>query len=288
MEFWDDDKTAASAASVPGAVSRGLTSTPGVQSVTVVRRNPAYWNGDGASPTVLPGVVSCADLARAPALGRCERGAVVAAVRPDFTNRRTSQASGNVWPAAEVSADRLRRLPVLSIVARTDGSTSAIERARTVLELAYPASPHPPATAGDVESDLTQTLTGWQQLARVVILTSLPIAGCSLAVSVAGSLSERSRPFSVLRLSGVPLQVLRRVVAFESAVPLLVVAVVAIGIGFLAAQLFLRAQMDYTLRPPGIDYYLIVAGGLAASLGIIASTLPFLERITKPETVRNE
>jgi hypothetical protein len=89
-------------------------------------------------------------------------------------------------------------------------------------------------------------------------------------------------------LSGVPLRVLRRVVALESAVPLLVVAAVAIAIGFLAAQLFLRAQMDYTLRPPGVDYYLIVLGGLAASLGIIASTLPLLERITRPETVRNE
>jgi hypothetical protein len=46
--------------------------------------------------------------------------------------------------------------------------------------------------------------------------------------------------------------------------------------------------MDYTLRPPGVDYYLIVIGGLAASLGIIASTLPLLDRITRPESVRNE
>jgi predicted lysophospholipase L1 biosynthesis ABC-type transport system permease subunit len=135
---------------------------------------------------------------------------------------------------------------------------------------------------------MTQTLLQWQQLANVIILTSLPIAGCSLAVSVAGGLSDRKRPFSLLRLSGAPLGVLRRVVALESAVPLLVVAAVAIGIGLLAAQLFLRAQMDYTLRPPGVDYYLIVIGGLAASLGIIASTFPLLERITGPETARNE
>jgi predicted lysophospholipase L1 biosynthesis ABC-type transport system permease subunit len=131
-------------------------------------------------------------------------------------------------------------------------------------------------------------MVGWQQLANVVILASLPIAGCSLAASVAGGLSERKRPFSLLRLSGAPLRVLRRVVALESAVPLLVAAVVAIGTGFLAAQLFLRAQMDYTLRPPGAGYYLIVVAGLAVSLGIIAATLPLLERITGPETARNE
>jgi hypothetical protein len=288
MEFWDDASGLTSATSVPGAVKRGLTSTPGVQSVTVVRRNPAYWSGDSASPAVLPGVVSCATLAGTPALGQCATGAAVAAVWPDFMGHGTSQTPPAVWPTAGVSAGELERLPVLSIIVRTDGSTATIERARTVLELAYPGSPQPPATTGDFESDLTRTLTAWRQLANVVILTSLPIAGLSLAVSVAGGLSERRRPFSVLRLSGVPLRVLRRVVTLESAVPLLVVAAVAIGIGFLAAQLFLRAQMDYTLRPPGVDYYLIVIGGLAVSLGIIASTLPLLERITRPETVRNE
>jgi hypothetical protein len=64
--------------------------------------------------------------------------------------------------------------------------------------------------------------------------------------------------------------------------------VVAIGIGLLAAQLFLRAQMHYTLRPPGIGYYAVVIAGLAISLGIIAATLPLLERITGPETARND
>ena len=77
-------------------------------------------------------------------------------------------------------------------------------------------------------------------------------------------------------------------VALESAVPLLVIAVVAIGAGFLAAALFLRSQLDYTLLAPGVDYYAIVGGGLVASLAIIASTLPLLGRITGPETARND
>ena len=49
----------------------------------------------------------------------------------------------------------------------------------------------------------------------MVILVSLPIAGCSLAVSVAAGLTDRKRPFSLLRLTGAPLGVLRRVVALE-------------------------------------------------------------------------
>ncbi|GII26221.1 FtsX-like permease family protein [Planosporangium mesophilum] len=270
------------AASVPEALSASLRSTPGVRSVTVVRDNPA---GGKESP---PGLVSCADLAQAPAYGRCPAGAAVAAVWSDLIGYRQPHGPSMIWPAATVSLEQFERLPVSSVVVGTDGSTAAMERARTVLEAAYPESRMPPVTESDFESDFRNTLAGWQQLADVVIFASLPIAGCSLAASVAGGLSERKRPFSLLRLTGTPLGVLRRVVALESAVPLLVVAVVAAGTGFLAAQLFLRSQMEYTLRPPGAGYSLTVLAGLAVSLGIIAATFPLLRRITGPQTARNE
>jgi hypothetical protein len=122
----------------------------------------------------------------------------------------------------------------------------------------------------------------------VVIVASLVIAGCSLAVSVAAALTDRKRPFSLLRLAGAPLGVLRRVVALESAVPLVAVAVASAGTGFLASALFLRSELGESLRPPGGGYYLIVLGGLVASLMVIACTLPLLERITGPESARNE
>ena len=69
----------------------------------------------------------------------------------------------------------------------------------------------------------------------MVILVSLPIAGCTLAAAIAAGLADRKRPFSLLRLPGARLATLRRVVALESAVPLLAVAAVAIGTGFGAA-----------------------------------------------------
>jgi predicted lysophospholipase L1 biosynthesis ABC-type transport system permease subunit len=188
---------------------------------------------------------------------------------------------------ATVSPDRLASLPMISIEVVTDGSSAAIERARTLVEAAFPSG-RLPATGAEFQAQQTKQLIQWQQLANVVILTSLPIAGCSLAVSVAGGLSERKRPFSMLRLTGARLEMLRRVIALESAVPLLVVALLATGMGFLTAQLFLRAQLGYDVRSPGVAYYVLVIGGLIASLGIIASTLPLLRRITGPETARNE
>jgi hypothetical protein len=121
-----------------------------------------------------------------------------------------------------------------------------------------------------------------------VTVGALCIAGCSLAVSVLAGLTDRRRPFSLLRLAGVPLRSLRRSLALETAVPLLSVAGVAAGMGFVAAALFLRSQMDYGLSPPGPGYYVTVLVGLAASLLVVATTMPLLGRLTGPETARNE
>jgi predicted lysophospholipase L1 biosynthesis ABC-type transport system permease subunit len=139
-----------------------------------------------------------------------------------------------------------------------------------------------------MQAENLKLIDSYRQLANVVILTSLPIAGCALAVSVAGGLIERKRPFALLRLTGAPLAMLRRVVGLEAAAPLLITAAVSMAAGLLAAQLFLRAQLHEALVAPGLQFYLVVAAGLLASLAIIGSTLPLLNRSTGPEIARND
>jgi hypothetical protein len=107
-------------------------------------------------------------------------------------------------------------------------------------------------------------------------------------VGVAAGVNDRRRPFSLLRLAGVPVALLRRVVALEAVVPLLVSAVVAVAVGQVTALLSVRAQLERSLAAPGVAYYLVVAAGLAASLAVVASTLPLLERTTGPEAARND
>ncbi len=303
----DSGRMLTSVPPAPDPVPAALRSLPGVRAIAVVRASPdapppvpppaAPVGSAVAQAPWFPGLVSCAELPASHAFGECAPGAVVASVvqnlgsMPDVAAPRGRAATHGrarpVWPTADLSPDRLALLPVMSINVDTDGSAAAIEAARTILENAYPGH-RIPATEADHDADFSRDLVGWRQLANVVILTSLPIAGCSLAVSVAGGLSDRKRPFSLLRLAGVPLAVLRRVVALETAVPLLVAAIVATGAGFVAAHLFLRAQLGYTVRPPGVEYCVIVLVGLAASIGIVASTLPLLRRITGPQTARNE
>jgi hypothetical protein len=284
-------------ASIPSTILDELASIRGVEGVTVLYRpsTPATLTDvPGRPPGVSgvfgpPTVVSCAQLARTPSLGRCPDGADTVTIRPTFSGSVIEGAPSQadvVWPAADVSSDELQRLPVDTIVVANDGSTQAIEQARTLLEITFPKRFNPPETV--VEMNTARDVQQWQQLVNVVIAASLVIAGCSLAVSVAAGLRDRKRPFSLLRLTGVSLALLRRVVALETVVPLLITAVVAAGCGFLGADLFLRAQMDRTLQPPGGDYYLVVLAGLVASLAVIASTLPLLSRITGPETARNE
>jgi hypothetical protein len=266
---------------VPDQEIHDLAAVPGVHGVAVIRADPdAVPRPDG-----IWGLASCAEVRRIPALGHCPAGAGVVHI-PDVGYNDRAQAR-TTWPRADVTAASLKELPARSVTVVTNGSHATLERARTVLERFDPHQ-RPPRTIGEFDDNNAKDVNEYQQLANVVILTSLPIAGCSLAVSVAAGIGDRRRPFSMLRLAGVPLGTLRRVVALESAVPLLVAAVVAIGTGFAAAQLFLRSQLGYTLHPPGLGYYLVVLAGLVMALAVIASTLPLLNRTTGPEAARND
>ena len=66
------------------------------------------------------------------------------------------------------------------------------------------------------------------------------------------------------------------------------VAVVAIGAGFAGAAMYASEAQQHSMVAPGAGYYLLTAGGILVSLGIIAATFPLLERITGPEVARNE
>jgi len=286
------------AASVAPLAAR-LNQIPGVHGVMVVRDDPglsipgSFHDLGGSPPSPIPaGVVSCAQLATVPVLGRCPAGATAAAFPADGVDGPLfglSNLSGFVWPAVNVPVTRLDSLRVDAVSVATDGSVPAVERARTALENAYTLIDlNAPATLGDLIVADNSTNNDYQQLANVVILVSLVIAGCTLAAGIAAGLADRKRPFSLLRLTGARLATLRRVVALEGAVPLLTVAAVAIGAGFGGAEMNASLQQGHSIVAPGAAYYLITAGGILVALGVIAATFPLLTRITGPEAARND
>ena len=283
-----------------------LSAVPGVQGVLVVRAVPgltipgrfenlgvnAFGGSTDGSVTPIPaGVVSCAQLATVPALGRCPAGAATAEFPADGFNGPlgfNANVDTYTWPAANVPAAALPALGVDGINVATNGATATVERARTLLEASVYPTVSPPSSYADIAARDNLRHSGYQQLANVVILVSLVIAGCTLAAGIAGGLAERKRPFSLLRLTGARLSTLRGVVALEGAVPLLTVAAVATGTGFGAAAMYATEAQNRPMVAPGPAYYLLTAGGIIVSLAIIAATFPILTRITGPEVARND
>lgn len=284
-------------ASVPQSTVDRLLATSGVRGVTVVHQPPATaarTSGPQAFGQAVQGpqpfgVVACDELARTPAIGKCPPGAAAVSVGYFLSNvlGHRANAASRVWPSAGLSAAEVARLPVNAVVVATDGSAGSIERARTALEQAFPYQGG--AVAVDALDPSTARLLAMiEDMTDVIIVASLVIAACSLAVNIAGGLGERKRPFSLLRLTGVPTRVLHRVVGLESAMPLLVVAAVSIVVGMLSAALYLHSQVGIEFHLPGISYWLTIVAGLGASLAIIACTFPLLNRITGPEVARND
>jgi hypothetical protein len=248
-----------------------------VRAVTVVHQNPTQ-----AQLGISFGVGVCDQLAKTPAIGKCAPGATTASV-----GYFLSHASSMVWPTADLSVAEAERLPVDAVVVATNGSPGSFERARTVLERVFPFQGTPVAVEANDPSNV-RLLAMIQDMTDVIVVASLIIAACSLAVNIVAGLGERKRPFSLLRLTGVPTSLLHRVVALESALPLFLVAAVSIVVGLVSAALYLHSQVGIAFSIPGIAYWATVAGGLAASLVIIIATFPILDRMTGPGAARNE
>lgn len=271
-----------------------LNTSQGVRGVLEIYAAPGgngRTDNDGRGPT---GLVACNQLAKVPSLGRCAPGAKVASITPDFFDdgqvvQVTSESvqAATVWPSAHVSLTELRAHSLDAVVVSTNEGASAIERVRTSLEVAFPHLALP-LVMGSINPATTESLSEGQHLTEVIIAASLLIASCSLSVSVASGVQDRRRSFSLLRLSGAPLSMLRRVIAFEGVVPLVAGVVISITAALIAAELSMKALLGTPLQTPDELFYVVVLAGVLASLAVISSTFPLLGRMTGPEEARNE
>jgi hypothetical protein len=293
---FNNDSTG-STPSVPASLVDAIRATSGVRGVSVVYQAPPDIRIDGTVPylngiggDVQDGVVACSQLRFTPALGQCHLGATYAAVEQYLAfmpvTKSVALTSSTIWPSAQLG-DGISGLPVQLVAVATGGSWSTIARVQTELESAFPFTSSI-TQFGDLDSQSAQLLGELRSTSEVVIVASLLIAGCSLAVAMAVGIVERKRPFSLLRLTGVPVRALRHIVALETALPLVVISIFSAALGLGAADLFLRSQFGETLRVPGVAYFGIVMGGLMASLAIIGSSLALLEPLTRPENSRLE
>ena len=270
-------------ARVTTALTTGLKSIAGVTSIAVIRSSPH--DDINGFPQ---GLINCTDLASTAELGRCRPGQP-AAVLPLYALDTGHTQPGTTWPPAPHTAD-LTSLPAQAIVVATTGTTATLERLRTAVA-ADPATTGKltnPQTLAQITAANLADVTQVQHLAIIAIGLSILIAGASLTIAVAGSLIERRRPFSLLRLTGTPLGVLRWVILLEAAAPLVGLTIISAATGLLTAQLLVRAVRGSTIHLPATPYYLALTLGIATALALTTATMPLVRRITTPENARTE
>jgi len=197
----------------------------------------------------------------------------------------TSTARLVVTPVDAASVDPAPHV----LIARTDGSSAAMETARTALqtEIAWQV---PPMTR--LESNLLGPARVMQELSTIAYsgaLITILISGLSLSVSTLGAIIDRKRVFGLLRLVGMPAKTLDRVVFLEAATPLAAVLVFAILAGYLAAWLIVNVLSDSLgIGAPDLTYMVFLVAGLVGALVILQVSRRFVRHLIDGQTVRFE
>ena len=153
--------------------------------------------------------------------------------------------------------------PVLLVA--TDGDPGALERARTAMVgavgadlVAYPVSRH---DIRAVQADATENQ--FAALGYIGILIAAGVSTASLAGSTVSSLLARRRVLGLLRLTGMPHTVLRRVVAYETLLPVACVLALSIGAAVYTAWVLITGTSARSIGWPAGPYYAVVGACLA-------------------------
>jgi hypothetical protein len=258
---------------------------------------------NGPGPNSLPNyssVVSCAALSKLPVLGTCSSGAKAVEVYTNIFMTVTKTANLNgalplVSSRNPAVSDNFSDMYLSSLLVKTNNSNT-LEKVRTLLTTysAMTASSSRPETFGEIQQNIVNTYDNARRVLFITIGITVLVAGCSLAINLAGSLLERKRPFTLLRLSGISKNTLARAIMLESVLPLLIVSLVAASVGYVLGMEIVK---DMTTRAGeaaasapilGASYYFSVGAGLLISLAIVLGTLPLLYNITRPENARFE
>lgn len=186
--------------------------------------------------------------------------------------------SGLVDPALHAG------VPVTRIYAATDGSAGVGERVRTAIARAAPGS--------FVRLDLDRFAedSRFEEIGRIVALGlvgTLALAGCSLAIAVSTATLERRRQFVFLRSAGMSARTLATVILLQAGVPLVAVAGLSAALGaFVGSAVLLLAGGVLVLPdPPSLA---VLSASLAVAMLFVVLTLPPLERMTRPASLRHE
>ncbi len=145
-------------------------------------------------------------------------------------------------------------------------------------------------TSGHISKQprINPTIKSLAGLAYAGIGVTLFVAIASLIVSTIGGLIERRRSLYTLRLSGMRLVQLKRLIMIESVTPLLLTSIASCAIGVWTGATFtaiFSTTLHSTLTP---TYFAIVGGGLLVAIIGIYLLLPMVDRLTRADANQTE
>ena len=261
-------------------IDRGLARverTPGVTAAFVGR---SFEGVTGAGTDQIEGLVIPASGARALGL-EPEPGAEFVSIQDPggyFGNFEVTGEPARIFSVSRADAMALRPMQVLIA---TDGTVASLDRARTAsVTSGLPLQTGPTTRAEDAGIGIGAV--GWAAkysvLAGIGVLIAAAISAISLAISTAAGIIDRRRVLGLLRLSGAPARLVRRMIVTETAVPLLAVIVPSIGLGWLSAWGLVTGLSEgrRTVSVPdpeafGVLGVCLVLVGLAVAVAFVAS-----------------
>ena len=161
--------------------------------------------------------------------------------------------------------------------------TREYERLRTALVRAAPLGFSQAAREYDAEA--VGGLETMRDLVYSGTFAAFALSGGTAAMTVAGSIIARRRPFALLRMSGVSLGALRRTVMAEATLPLALVSVFSAATAVCVSALMIWRVGQGSVLPPPV-FILPLGAGLLAGLALPLVTLPLLGHVTATERTR--
>lgn len=185
-------------------------------------------------------------------------------------------------------------LAVAAVLAHTDGSVAAVERARTWLETSqlFDLGFVVPGTRADAADLLLATLVNsFATLAYLGVGIATFIAGVSLAVATAGAILDRRRVLGLLRLTGMPGvrdTPDRHLRGRSAAARRRAVRCAGFAGGMDASHRTDGGGGSRTLGWPDPLYYLALGGSLLLAIGAVTATFGTIRRNTAIASTRFE
>lgn len=195
--------------------------------------------------------------------------------------------AGEVAAAAEPFTGDSPQGAVAFVV--TDGSQASVERARTALITSGAIAGTPATRAEFADRGATSTLDELALMAYIGMAIAVAISAVSLTVATIASALERKRTFGLLRLAGMPVSHLRRVIAMEASVPLGGMLVWSAGLGFLVAWMLLQTMGSHlAMSMPDARYWAAMVAAVGIGVVAITSSFGMVRRSTEVSSTRFE